>query len=227
MAAEIAEMRELAPAESSPSPSPLQDRVSGMMEIEEEMDHLGIADNDRTRQQLANLDTEDGLLYLFNNQWGTEKEDAGSQECEHQHAHMRQNGLAVMTRASLCCKETAEMNLDFGRIIANSSFTNRWAVKGRSSGDVRFVQQAESVSRIAAMISILQGHFGEADQQSVFSAIDGKRVAHMTISDLQREGIKLKAKVGPKWSRADEQAMDGAIDRLRKDPTSSGDTAEK
>ena len=113
-------------------------------------------------------------------------EDAGLRENEQSHAQMKRMGLATCTRATLRSLELQEMNMEYSRVNHNTVLINGWKTKGQASRDTRFMQNAEAVSRIGALI--LQGHFGEQADQSEFQAIEGKSVQHKTVCRVQVAG---------------------------------------
>ena len=178
------------------------------------------ANTEKAQKKMVNLKNPDKLKYLFNNEFGTALEDAGSQQCEQSHAFDRKTGLVSMTRSTLKSYEYGQMFLQYSRITHNTVLLNKWQVKGKYSGDVRAWQQADAIANFAAVMF----HSKFEDQSvSVFWAISGKTIKRKNIEELQAEGFVLQAKGGSPWSTSDKKKMDGAVIRLKEDPTLSGD----
>ena len=117
-------------------------------------------------------------------------------------------------------KELQEMKLCYPRLAWNDVRMNAWKVAGKSSGDVRFRQQIDTVQRIGALI--LHQHYSPESHDSIFASLRDGPIPRSTIEDLKAEGFSLIAKANTPWTYEEDDKLQQAVLDLQRDPTFIG-----
>jgi hypothetical protein len=124
-------------------------------------------------------------------------------------------GISSQSRTGQRSKEIQEMYMNFAAIAFNTVKMKKWLVRGRSSGDVRFYEQIESVKRYGAMLLL-------HEDKCLYDFLEGQSVQCASVGDLIKSGFQCVAGPSTPWTAAEVQLLNQSLEDVKNDPTIVG-----